>query len=507
MFKKKNKQPADGSQVPDKYRVPEGDEEVQDSAAATDKDVGSEMTEEASSNPAYQGHDGNDFGKMKEKAQQASPEIESNVLALFDVDDNLPLARHLLLFGITSFFVLFVLWANMAQLDEIARGEGKVIPSSDVQVIQTLDAGTVEEFLVKEGDEVKKGQVLMRLSDIEASSDLGANNARYYGLLASITRLQAEAEGKSSFSFPEEVMKGSPSSVTEEMNAFRANQQSIVSQTSVLQQQVSQRQAEVRELQSRISDTRGIIQLQRDEVAMVEPLVAKGSAPRMELLQLERTIKERKTELNSALASLPRVRAAVNEARARINDIKSTAQAQAQTELSAKSIELSEIKQRLSALTNRKERTELISPVNGTVQELGVNTVGGVVRPGEDIVKIIPKDDKLIVEAQIRPSDRAFIYPTQPAIVKITSYDFSIYGGLKGEVLDISADTVEDEQGNTFYRVRLQTYESELKRKGEILPIIPGMIASVDILTGKKTVMQYLLKPLIKTLDQSFSER
>jgi len=470
-----------------------------------DKKSETTVQTEASANPEHQGHDGNDFGKMKDN--WSKEQAQASVLSLFETDDHLPIAKHLLLVAITSFFVLLVVWANMAQLDEIARGEGKVIPSSEVQVVQTLDAGTVEEFLVREGDEVQKDQVLMRLSDIEAASDLGANNARYYGLLASITRLQAEAEGKSSFTFPEEVMRGSPRSVTEEMNAFRANQQSIVSQTSVLQQQVSQRQAEVRELQTRISDIRGQISLQRDEMAMVEPLVAKGSAPRMELLQLERAIKERQTELNSASGGLPRARSAVNEAQARIREIKSAARAQAQTELSAKSIELSEIKQRLSALTNRKERTELISPVNGVVQELGVNTIGGVVRPGEDIVKIIPKDDKLIVEAKVKPSDRAFIYPTQKAIVKITSYDFSIYGGLKGEVLDISADTIEDEQGNTFYRVRLQTYESELKRKGEVLPIIPGMIASVDILTGKKTVMQYLLKPLIKTLDRSFSER
>lgn len=431
----------------------------------------------------------------------------AHLLARLDTDDDMPLSKHLLLFAITGFFVIFFLWANLATLDEVTRGEGKVIPSSEVQALQTLEAGIVEETLVKEGDSVTSGQVLMRLSDVEASSDLGANNARYLGLQAAIIRLQAEAEGKMTVEFPDEVMKGAPTSVTEEMNAFRANQQQLQGQLNIFIQQTSQREQEVRELEQRASDIRGVLALQREEMAMVEPLVAKGSAPKMELLQLERTIKEKNTELNSVLANLPRARSAVGEARARMDDLKTSAQAQAQTELSAKLIEMNEIKERLGALADRKTRTEIKSPVNGTIQELKVKTIGGVVRPGEDIIKIVPKDDQLIVEARVKPSDRAFIYPKQKAVVKITSYDYSIYGGLDGEVLDISADTIKDEKGNFFYRVRLRTYESELKRKGEVLPIIPGMVATADILTGQKTVMQYLLKPFVKTLDNAFHER
>lgn len=430
-----------------------------------------------------------------------------HLLALFDTDDDMPLSRHLLFVAIASFFVLFILWANLAVLDEVTRGEGKVIPSTEVQAVQILEAGIVEEFMVREGQEVEAGQVLLRLSDVDASSDLGANNARYLGLLAAITRLQAEAEGKATVEFPEDVMKGAPSSVTEELNAFRANQQQIQGQISILEQQLSQRESEIRELETRASDIRGVLRLQQEEKAMVEPLVARGSAPKMELLQLERTIKEKTVELNGALSALPRVKASAQEARARINDIKTSMQAQAQTELAAKLIEMNEIKERLGALQVRKTRTELKSPVKGVIQELSVNTIGGVVKPGEDIIKIVPQDDQLIVEAKIKPSDRAFIYPGQKAMVKITAYDFSIYGGLKGEVVNISADTIEDEKGNSFYRVRLRTEENELKRKGQILPIIPGMVASVDILTGHKTVMQYILKPLIKTLTNAMGER
>lgn len=440
-------------------------------------------------------------------AKEKAGRIKAHALKAFDTDEDMPLSRHAFLFIIIMIWVVLAIVASFATLDEVTRGDGKVIPSLDVQALQSLEAGIVEEFLVREGDQVEKGQVLVRLNAIEADSDLGANESRYLGLLASITRLSAEAEGKGTVDFPEEVMKKAPQSVTEEMNSFRANRQSLDNQLNVLQQQVAQREQEVRELSTRASDTRGVIGLQRQEMEMVRPLVEKGSAPRMELLQLERGLKERQTELNGYLSSLPRARSAVEEAKARLEEIKTNAKAQAQTELSAKLIEMNEIKQRLSALTERQSRTEIKSPVAGTIQEITVNTIGGVVRPGEDLIKIVPRDDKLVVEAKVRPSDRAFIYPGQKAVVKLTAYDFSIYGGLDAELISISADTFEDQEGNTFYQVKLRTEETELKRKGEVLPITVGMVASVDILTGKKTVMQYLLKPFIKTLDNAMNER
>ncbi|MCB1532673.1 MAG: HlyD family type I secretion periplasmic adaptor subunit [Alphaproteobacteria bacterium] len=449
-----------------------------------------------------------EWDKVRENwAKQQVEKAQAHLDSFFETSDELPLSRHLLFVFIVAFFVIFVLWANWATLDEVTRGEGKIVPSSEVQALQTLEAGIVEEFMVREGDEVEAGQILMRLSDIDASSDLGANEARYLGLLASITRLQAEAEGAMTVEFPEEVMKGAPRSVTEEMNTFRANQQQLQNQLNVLQQQLAQRDQEVRELSTRVADTRSVIGLQQQEKDMVAPLVARGSAPELELLQLDRTIKEKNAELNSYQGNLGRARAAVDEAKARIEEARTAVQAQAQTELSAKLIEMSEIKERLSALTERKTRTELKSPVNGIIQELTVNTIGGVVSPGEDLIKIVPKDDVLIVEAKIRPSDRAFIHPGQKAVIKITAYDFSIYGGLDGELTYISQDTFEDEKGEVYYTVRLTTEKNHLIHNGEIKPITTGMVASVDILTGDKTVMQYLLKPFIKTLDKAMNER
>lgn len=425
----------------------------------------------------------------------------------FAVDEDLPLSKHLLLAFIALFFVCFVVWASFASLDEVTRGQGKVIPSSEVQVIQHQEGGIVQEFMVREGDVVKTGQVLMRLSDVGATSDLGANRKRYLGLMAKAQRLQAEADGLVTPKFSEDVLKGVPQSVTEELNSFRANQQNLASQTQVLDQQLSQRQQEIRELDTRAHDLRGVIGLAQQEKNMIEPLVERGSAPKVELLQKERDIKEKQTELNSLLSSRPRIESAAEEAQARIDELKSNLKAQAQTELAATQIEMNSIKETLLALNDRQKRTEIRSPVDGTVKDIKVNTVGGVIQPGQDVMEIVPKDDQLLVEASIRPKDIAFLYPGQKAIVKITAYDYSIYGGLKGEVVDISADTITNEKGESFYRVRIRTPETSIHRNGEKYPIIPGMVASVDILTGKKTVMEYILKPLIKTVDNAMNER
>lgn len=439
----------------------------------------------------------------KEKYQTAQAHADQ----FFTTDDELPLSQHIILVSIAAFFIVFIIWANLASLDEVTRGDGKVIPSTEIQVLQSLEGGIVDEFMVREGDSVQAGQVVLRLRDVQASSDLGANQKRYLGLLAKVERLKAEAEGAATPKFSEEVMKGAPESVKEELEAFKANKANLQSQTLVLDQQLAQRQQEVTGLRTRVSDLQGVLRLSRQERDMIAPLVERGSAPRVELLQLERGIKERQTELNSVSASLTQAQSAVDEAKARVAELESAAKATAQTELSATMIEMNTVKETLSGLSDRKERTEMRSPVDGTIKDILVNTVGGVVQPGEDLIEIVPKDDQLIIEARIRPSDIAFLHPNQKAVVKITAYDFSIYGGLDGELIDISADTLTNEEGETFYRVRIRTEETALKRKGEVLEIIPGMVASVDILTGEKTVMEYILKPLIKTLDRAMNER
>jgi adhesin transport system membrane fusion protein len=440
---------------------------------------------------------------MQERVQKA----EAYADRYFMTDDELPLKTHMLLLVVFSFFVVFVLWASFATLDETARGEGQIIPTSEIQVIQNLEGGIVDQFFVTEGSTVKKDQPIMRLRDVGANSEFGSNQARYLGLMAAIIRLQAEVEGKSTVEFTEEIQKGAPKSVVEELAAFRANQDKIGNQVRVLQEQLSQRKQEVSELTTRLRDLESVIRLSREEKSMIEPLVARGSAPKIELVQLERGIREKQTELNGVREAIPRANAAIAEAQARITEMKTTRTAEAQAELAAKTAEMSAVKEMLGALEDRKDRTEIRSPVNGTIKDFKINTVGGVVKPGDPIVEIVPIDEQLLVEAKIRPSDIARLRPNMPAMVKITAYDFTIYGGLKGEVADISADTIKNEKGESFYRVKVRTFESSLKRKGEVLPIIPGMIATVDIQTGHKTVMEYLLKPFVKTMQNSMNEK
>ncbi len=449
-----------------------------------------------------------DWGKIRNNwIRQRADRAAAYADKYFMTDDELPLHRHMILVTVFLFFVVLVMWASFAKINETARGEGQVIPAGEVQIIQNLEGGIVEAFLYKEGDIVKKDEVIMRLKDVGALSDLGSNEARYLGLLAAITRLQAEVDGKDTVEFPDSVIKKAPQSVKEELNAFKANRDKLRGQTEVLEQQLSQRRQEVSELTTMAHDLAAVISLSRQEKNMIEPLVAKGSAPRIELIQLERGIKEKQTELNGVYEAVPRAKSAIAEAEARIADAQNSSIAEAQTDLAAKTIEMNTVKQTLGALEDKKDRTEIRSPVNGTIKDFKINTVGGVVRPGDPIVEIVPVDDNLLVEVKIKPSDIARLRPDMQAMVKITAYDFTIYGGLKGKVIDISPDTIKNDKDESFYRVTVRTDSNTLYRDGKPLPIIPGMIATVDIVTGHKTVMEYLMKPILKTVENSMNEK
>lgn len=441
------------------------------------------------------------------KQQKLRRNLLDRTSDILTADEEIPLSKHIQLFAIAAFFFSFIVWASFAELDEVTRGQGKVIPSKEVQILQNLEGGIVEEILTWEGEEVKEGQVLMRLRDVSAASDFASNKTRSLALRASIARLEAEAEGDSSVTFSEEIIKEVPESVEEERRSFRANKRRLEDQRQILESQLRQRRQEVVEINTRIQGMSDQIALAQQEKSQIEPAVRKGSLPQLELLKLDQRLSELRSELNAMESSLPRARSAIGEVQRRLDDLVSSAKADAQKELTEKLAEMQTIDKTLSALEDRKVRTDIRSPVAGIIKDLKVTTIGGVVQPGQDLIEIVPLDDKLLVEAQVKPSDIAFLYPGQEAMVKITAYDFSIYGGLKGELVDISADTIQDQEGNSFYRVRVRTNETSLKRKGEVLPIIPGMVASVDILTGKKTVMEYLIKPFIKTLKNSMNER
>ncbi|TNE33032.1 MAG: HlyD family type I secretion periplasmic adaptor subunit [Alphaproteobacteria bacterium] len=414
--------------------------------------------------------------------------------------------EHLLLYTIAAFFVIALLWAAFTELEEVTRGQGKIIPSSQVQVIQSLEGGIVEEFLVHEGDTVQAEQILLRMRNVQAKSEYASQRKRYLSLLAALERLKAEAEGEEP-NFSDALTKEAPDAVRAETDAYYANMRESSNQSNVLEQQLSQRRQEVTELRKRISDLNSIVALTREEQEMIKPAVARGAAPQIELIQIERRLAEQKSELNGLRLALPRSESAVSEAEEKIKEQKNTFRARAQRELASIRPEMVSLKETLATFRDREERTEIRSPVHGTVKDMKITTVGGVVRPGDPILEIVPLGDNLLIEAQVRPSDIAFLYPGQKAVVKITAYDFSIYGGLDGEVVDISADTIVDERGESFYRVRVRTNETSLLYNGKEHQIIPGMTASVDIITGKKSIMDYLLKPFIKASRTALRER
>lgn len=425
----------------------------------------------------------------------------------FSGSDGISWRDHAMLYVIFGLMAIFLVWANIATLDEVSRGDGKVIPASEVQAIQSLEGGIIDEFLVHEGDEVKEGQVLFRMRNIQAKGDFDATMQKYLGLSAVTTRLMAESEGKDALEFSDDVRKGAPESVSAEQKAFDANRRQQENQASVLRDQASQKQQQVEELQRRISDTSGMLKLAIDEKQMVAPMVDKGAAAKKELLQIEQKIASQRAELNGLQLALPRSKSAAQEMQSRLNSLKSDFKASAQKELAEKTIELNTVKQTLAAYRDKSERTEVKSPVHGTIKDVKVTTTGGVAKPGETIMEVVPLEDVLLVEARIQPRDIAFIHQGQKAIVRLTAFDFSIYGSLEGEVVEVSPDSIANEKGEAFYHVRVRTKQTKVTRAGKDYDVMPGMQATVDIVTGEKTVMKYLTKPFMKAANEAMRER
>ena len=406
-----------------------------------------------------------------------------------------------------TFFGVMGVWAHYAVLDEVTRGEGTIIPSSRTQVIQNLEGGILAEILVHEGDIVEAGDVLVRIENTLAQANLEDARSQYLTLLATEARLVAEIDAKDEVAFPPAVVDEAPTVAADQQRLFNARKRQLDAQVSVLQSQAQQRKQEVAEMASRRRQLEQSLSLARDEMAITAPLVQKGVMPRIELIRIERQVADLEGEIRTIRTAIPRLQAAQQEANQRIEEMQLTVQTEASDELNSTRAELKSISQSLFAGQDRVTRTAVASPVRGTVKDMKINTVGGVIQPGQDIMEIVPLDDSLIVEARIRPADIAYLRPNQKAVIKVSAYDFSIYGGLTAKLVRISADTIKDEQGESFYHVYLRTEENSLRHRGETLPIIPGMTVTAEILTGEKSVLDYLLKPILKAKDSALRER
>ncbi|NNE21706.1 MAG: HlyD family type I secretion periplasmic adaptor subunit [Rhizobiales bacterium] len=407
-------------------------------------------------------------------------------------------------------FVSFLAWANWAELDEVTRGEGRVIASSKNQVVQSLEGGIVKEILVKTGDVVKKGDVLLKIDDTGFSSNFGELRAKQASLQAQVVRLKHELTGVSGTPpvFPPALNEMAGDTIRTELQLYDARQRSLKSQIVILQERVKQRRRELSELKANLERISQNLKLAREEEKIKEPLARRGIVPKTDVIRLKREIADLEGQIRSSGESVPRLEAAIREAEALANEQTLKFRQDAQTELSQRTAELAVVAESIRAARDRVVRADVRSPVEGIVNSLNVNTVGGVVRAGETLVEIVPVEENLLIEAKVRPSDIAFVRPDQSALVKITAYDFSIYGGLDGVVEKISADSSIDEVSReVFYLVTVKTLSNQLGEKQNKLSIIPGMVASVDILTGKKSVLDYLLKPINKARYEALRER
>ncbi len=419
-----------------------------------------------------------------------------------------PLATHALLLVIGLFFFFFIGWASQATLEEVTRGEGKVIPSSQVQIVQNLEGGILSEILVREGQIVDKGQVLLRIENTQAGSDYRETRAKHLRLSATVARLRAEING-TKVKFPADVMSNAPNVAANELELFEARKSGRKADLSILRQQETQRRQELIEVRGKLVRLKRSHKLIVEELNITQPLVDTGVVSRVVFLRLEREANDIRGALEETRLIIPRAQSALQEAKQRINEQTIKFRTESLGEINERAAELAVISEAITARQDRVFRTNVRSSVRGTIKQIMINTVGGVIRPGQDLVEVVPLEDTLLIEAQIRPADIAFLRPDQEAMVKISAYDFAIYGGLKAKVEHISADTIIDEtkKNESFYLVRLRTDKSYLGRDDKQLPIIAGMTASVDILTGEKTVLDYLLKPILRAQSRALRER
>lgn len=425
---------------------------------------------------------------------QPLPEVNKALI------EDAPRVIRLTIWAIIAFFVFLVVWAGFSSIDEVTRGDGKAIPSSKLQKIQNLEGGIVAELYVKEGQVVEAGAPLIRLDDTRFVSNAGETEALRLAMQLRVERLSAQVDDRP-LNIPDDVLKAAPNQAANERSLYDSRRQQLKDEVGGLQEQLVQRQQELREFNSKQSQYRSQLSLQRQEINMSEPLVAQGAVSPVEVLRLKRAEMETRGQLDATTLAIKEVQRKIDETRGKFRS-------EALTQLNEARTELNKAESTGRALEDRVSRTLVTSPVRGIVKQLLVNTVGGVIQPGSDMVKIVPLDDTLLVEAKIRPQDIAFLHPGQEAIVKFTAYDYTIYGGLKAKLERIGADTITDEdKKTTYYKITLRTDRSHLGTDEKPLLIIPGMVASVDIITGKKSILSYLLKPIIKARAEALHER
>lgn len=435
-----------------------------------------------------------------------------------------PSLHRLTIWSMAALLLCFLVWSYFSALQQVTSGMGKIIPSTQVQIIQSLDGGVLEKLFIQEGMQVLKNQPIARIDDTRFRSDFAEQKQEVDSLRANVIRLRAELSSvlignneqwerqieitKKVPVYPEDLIKNAPLMVERQQNEYSERLDNLINQLEIQGQKIQQREQEVAELASKIDTLSISFRIATKELDLTRPLAEKNIVSKIELYKLERSVNELKGELSAVRLLAPKLRSAQQESILNRRETILAYRAETRAQLNELQNKLSRINESQVGAQDKVTKALILSPVVGTIKTIHINTLGGVVKPGETIVEIVPTEDKLMVEAKIKPRDIGFIYPGLPAVVKITAYDFARYGGLTGKVEHISADTTQDEEGNSFYLIRVRTDASSIKnKKGEEMPIIPGMLTEVDVITGKRTILEYILNPILRAKEAALRER
>jgi membrane fusion protein, adhesin transport system len=397
-------------------------------------------------------------------------------------------------------------WAATARIEEITRGEGKVIPASRIQLVQNLEGGIVRKISTHEGALVKAGDVLVNIDTTGTGSSLDERREKNFGLQAIVARLSAQAE-RIALILPEDMERERPKLAHEQRELYASRKREIEAALSAFDLQAAQRRQEIEEVRAKIANQVRALEIANEELDLTRPLVQRGAAARIEMIRLEARVNETQGQLQAATLALPRIENALAEVETKRREKENNERSEVRQQLAEARVQLAAIEQSGKADADRVDRADIRAPVTGLVKTLHVSTLGQIIKPGMDIVEIVPMNDALVVEARVRPQDIAFLRPDLNAIVRLTAYDYTTYGTLKAKIEHIGADSITTEKGETYYLVRARTERANLEKDGRILPILPGMVANVDILTGEKTVLSYLVRPLTRIRSEALRER
>ncbi|WP_433989729.1 Type I secretion system membrane fusion protein PrsE (plasmid) [Pseudoseohaeicola sp. NH-UV-7] len=412
-----------------------------------------------------------------------------------------------LLWVIAIGLAAFIAWAATYKIEETARAVGRVIPSQQVQTVQSLEGGIVRAVNVAEGDIVDAGDVLMQIDDTRFDAERGELLERESAIEAEVARLEAEAQFASEITYPHGLRVRNPLATAAELQVFLSRRDQLSQEMKVLSSQLEQRRSELNEIRAQRTRTRTIMEPLSAEIALTQDMFDRKLVPQIEVLRLQSRMAELTGDIAVSEATELRMLGAISEAENQIEAARSSYVLTARQRLAKLQVELAVVQEALRSATDRVTRAQLRAPVRGTVNTINAKTIGAVVQPGASLIEIVPVDDSLLIEADLGPRDIAFVSTGETASVKISAYDYLIYGALEGKVIRIGADTIASTEGVEFFRVVVRTDKSYLGTEDNPLPITPGMIASVDIQTGEKTVLSYLVKPILRAQSEALRER